>query len=336
MDRFTDSVCTVRAVLSACEQRGLDGAEILLAAGLARRSLNDPDARVPVGQVESAWRAARRLSQDPFLALHAAQCLPDGSYGIVDFMCKAAPTAGEAVRRICRYFALINDSVVLAVETGQRECGLYLGSHSGQPSASTIDFIFSAILMHTRRCWEMDWCPRRLELSYPRPKQLEEHERIFRCAFEFEVPASRMVISRTLWETPLPASNPALLKILDDHAAHLLALHPPPADSEARVRSLIGSRMRDGGPRLEAVAREMGYSPRNLQRKLKSIHSSYEQILDDLRARTARYYLRQPGLAVGEIAAIVGFKEASSFTRAFRRWSGITPMQYRKNVANRT
>jgi AraC-like DNA-binding protein len=79
----------------------------------------------------------------------------------------------------------------------------------------------------------------------------------------------------------------------------------------------------------------LGFSPRNLQRKLKTVHLSFARILDDMRAQAARYYLHDPGVPVGEIADMVGFSEAGSFTRAFRRWTGITPTAYRNSVVIR-
>jgi AraC-like DNA-binding protein len=178
----------------------------------------------------------------------------------------------------------------------------------------------------------MDWSPERVEFAYPRPKSFKEYERIFRCDLRFEAPISKIVIPRVFWESPLPSSNPDLLKVLEDHAKALLSQHPPPEDSEAKLRSLIGSKLHDGVPCLKDIAREMGFSVRNLQRKLKSINRSYGQILDGMRSQMAKYYLRDPEVPVGEIAGIVGFEEVSSFTRAFKRWTGVSPSEYRKNI----
>ena len=86
---------------------------------------------------------------------------------------------------------------------------------------------------------------------------------------------------------------------------------------------------------MRVVAKELGLSPRNLQRNLKAVHLSFSQILDDMRAQAARYYLHDPKVPIAEIADWVGFSEASSFTRAFRRWTGTTPTAYRKRVVIR-
>jgi AraC-like DNA-binding protein len=331
MNRFTDSVCTLRSIVSVFEQRGLDSCEILAAAGCSRKIVDDPDFRLSLDRIEAVWKTAVQISKDPFLALHAAETIPYGSYGTIDFICEAAPTVHEALKRLCFYYPLINNCVILTAEPGRKECALYLGSQVGRLLPSMIEFIFSTIVIHTRLCWHMDWSPGRVEFPYPGPKDLSEHERIFRCSFRFEAPIAKLVFPRGIWESTIPMANPALLKVLDEQAATLLALHPPPQDTEARVRIAIGPKLQSGEFCLESVAREMGFSPRNLQRHLKSIDRSFGQILDDLRAQTAKYYLQDPEIPIGEIAGKIGFLEASSFSRAFKRWTGFTPLQYRKN-----
>ncbi|MBN2554281.1 MAG: AraC family transcriptional regulator [Spirochaetales bacterium] len=320
----------MRSIVAVFEKRGLDCGAVLRAAGLTRKQADDPDIRLSLDRIEAVWRTAAQASNDPFLALHAAETVPYGSYGILDFICEAAPTVDEALKRLCSYYPLMNNCAILTAESGRKECALYLGSHVGKLLPPMIEFIFSTIVIHTRLCWHMDWSPGRVEFPYPAPEDLSEYERIFRCSFKFEAPIARLAIPRDIWDSAIPTANPALLRLLDDHAAALLAVHPPPQDTEARVRSAIGPKLPSGEYCLESVAREMGFSPRNLQRHLKSIDRSFGQILDDMRAQTARYYLEDPDIPIGEVAGKIGYLGAGSFSRAFRRWTGLTPMQYRR------
>jgi AraC-like DNA-binding protein len=333
MNRFSDSVCTLRSIVSVFERHGLDCSGVLSVAGFSRKAVENPDLRLPLEQVEAVWRAAIRESLDPFLALHAAEAVPYGSYGTIDFLYGAASTVCEAIKRMCFYYPLINNCAIVAAETGKQECALYLGSHIGRLLPAMIDFIFATILIHTRLCWHMDWIPKRVEFPYPRPEDLREYERIFRCTLSFEAPIAKLVFPRVFWDSPIPTANPALLRVLEEQAATLLTLNPPPQDTEARVRSSIGPKLQNGECHLGIIARELGFSPRNLQRRLKSIDRSFGQILDDIRAQTAKYYLRDPEIPIGEVAARVGYVETSSFSRAFKRWTGFTPMRYRKNAA---
>jgi AraC-like DNA-binding protein len=330
MNRFTESVRTLRSILSLFHQRGLDESGVLTAAGFSRAALDDPGLRLSWEQSQSVWKAALQLCPDPYLALHVAEVTPYGSYGAVDYICQAAPTVCEAVRRLCNYYPLVNNCVILEAEPGSDECVLYLGSQVGKLPPLMINFILASIVLHTRSGWRLNWIPERVEFPYAEPDDLSEYRRIFRCPLRFERPVAQLVMPRALWESPLPTSDPHLLKVLEERATNLLALHPPPQDTEARVRACLGSKIRDGEPSLQTVAEELGFSPRNLQRRLRSVGRSYSVILDDLRLQTAKYYLCDPEVRVGEVAGKVGFEEVSSFTRAFRRWTGSTPREYRK------
>jgi AraC-like DNA-binding protein len=232
---------------------------------------------------------------------------------------------------LCAYYPLINDSVILGTEKGRGKWALYLGSHVGKLLPQMIDFTLATVVLHTRWCWRMDWIPENVELPFPKPGDLDEYRRIFRCELSFGRAVARLLIPHSLWNTPIPTSDPDLLRVLEEWASTLLALHPPPNDTEARIRTLVGSKLPEGEIDLEPIAAELGFSPRNLQRQLKSIDRSFSQILDELRAQTAMYYLRDPDFPVGEIAGKIGYREASSFTRAFKRWTGTTPLEFRKN-----
>jgi AraC-like DNA-binding protein len=236
------------------------------------------------------------------------------------------------VRRLCNYYPLVNVSVILEAERGSDECVIYVGSRVGKLPPLMINLILATIVLHTRRGWRLNWIPVRVGFPSPEPDDLSEYRRIFRCPLRFERPVAQLVMSRALWESPLPTSDPRLLEVLEERATTLLALHPPHQNIEARIRACHGSKIRDREPSLQTVAGELGFSPRNLLRRLRAVGKSYSLTFDDLRAQTAKYYLLDPEVPIGEVAGEVGFEEVSSFTRAFRRWTGSTPSEYRKYI----
>ncbi len=333
MSRFTNMVVTARALVMVCERRGLDGDRILQAAGLSRETLKDPDARVPVEQMMAVWQAAYQVSADPNLALHAAEALEFGAYKVVDFLAGSAGTVGEALERIAGYFPLVNDWLILDLHKGARECSIRLGSHLGQLPRPPTEYTLAAILVRTRHAWQMDWEPLRIELTYGKPEDIREYERIFRCSIVFDAPVSQLVLTRSFWDSPLPTANPGLWRVLDEHAHTLLAAHPHPADIQATVRKIISTELAGSQPSLDNIAKNMGMTPRSLQRKLKDKQTSYGELLDDIRAQMAKAYLRDPDLALCEVSYLLGFVEQSSFTRAFKRWTGVTPNRYRKDLS---
>ncbi len=121
-----------RAMIEACARLGLDTGQILRAARLDALTLQDPDARIPLEQVEAVWRKAYELSNDPNLALHAIEVLPFGAYRVIDYLASTAPTIGAAFAKVSDYFPIIHGAVRLPYAVGDRDvtfaaaCGVML------------------------------------------------------------------------------------------------------------------------------------------------------------------------------------------------------------------
>jgi AraC-like DNA-binding protein len=326
-----------RAMIDACARLGLDTAQILQAARLDAATLQDPDARIPLQQVDALWRKAYELSNDPDLALHAIEVLPFGAYRVIDFLASSAPTVGAALAKVVDCFPLINGVVRLRCEVGESHVTLTLEAPT-RPSAITrpyAEYTLAAVFLRSRVATRQPYRLMRVEFSHPPPADIREHERIFDCPVLFGADACRMVISREAWDTPRTGSDPDLFSVLGTHARMLLDQLPRPADIAARVREAIEGELRGGNPRLESIARRLAMSPRTLQRRLKDQGVVFNEVLDALRFRAAKSYLAQGDIAAREVAYLLGFVEQSSFNRAFRRWSGQTPTEYRRRTVTR-
>ena len=121
-----------------------------------------------------------------------------------------------------------------------------------------------------------------------------------------------------------------------EHADLLLSRLPRGPDLVERTRRAIGGRLRGGDPSLEGVARELGISERSLQRRLSELGYTFNALADEVREATARLYLEQPDIALAEIAYLLGFADQSTFNRAFKRWTGVTPKQARVRATGAT
>jgi AraC-like DNA-binding protein len=126
-------------------------------------------------------------------------------------------------------------------------------------------------------------------------------------------------------------ADASLCAVLDRHAEELLAKYPPRDSLIEQVRNLIAAEFRGGEPSLERIADNLGLTPRTLQRKLQELDTSYNDVLDQMRRQLAMRYLREPQMAICEVAYLLGFSESSSFHRAFKRWTGVTPKGFRSN-----
>ena len=141
-----------RALLDACARLGLDTSQILAAAKLDLVTLQDPDARIPVEQVDALWQKAYELSNDPNLALHAIEVLPFGAYRVIDFLASSAPTVGAALAKVSDYFPLINAVVRLPYAVGDHHV-TYAVEAPSRPSTITrpyAEYTLAAVFLRTR------------------------------------------------------------------------------------------------------------------------------------------------------------------------------------------
>jgi len=324
-----------RALLGACDRLGLDTDQILAAAGVERAAVDEPDSRIPVEQVGRLWRAAYALSRDPDLALHAIEVLPFGAYRVIDFMIWNAPTVGTALAKISDYFPLINNVVRLPINVGERFV-TYAIEASTEPAFITrpyAEYLLGAVFLRT--CFNMREPYRlvRVEFTHAQPANVTEHERIFGCPVIFGAGQCQLVIAREVWDSPRTGTDPMLFSVLNGHARTLLDAQPTGPAIVERVRATIGAELRGGDPRLESVARSLAMSPRTLQRRLSEHGVLFNDVLDAMRSGAARSYLTQRDIAATEIAYLLGFAEQSSFNRAFKRWTGQTPGEFRRSAS---
>lgn len=323
-----------RALLTACGALGLDTAQILAVAGVERAAIDEPDGRIPTEQVGRLWRAAYELSGDPDLALHAIEVLPFGAYRVIDFIIWNAPTVGASLAKISDYFPLINNVVRLPIEVGERVV-TYAVEAPSEPAFITrpyAEYLLGAVYLRT--CFNLlqRYPLLRVEFTHPRPASVVEHERIFGCPVVFGASICQLVIARDVWDSARTGTDPMLFSVLSGHARTLLDAQPPGPAIVERVRATIGAELRGGDPRLEAVARHLAMSPRTLQRRLSEHGVVFNDMLDTMRAGAARTYLAQRDIAATEIAYLLGFAEQSSFNRAFKRWTGQTPGEFRRGI----
>jgi AraC-like DNA-binding protein len=177
------------------------------------------------------------------------------------------------------------------------------------------------------------WAPLEVRFAHEAPEQISEHLRIFRAPVLFGYPANAFVIEREFLERQIPAADQRLYQIMKRYLERVLAEIPQEDGVLASVRRAIAESMREGDPNLTRVAKKMAMSPRTLQRQLKEQGMEFKQLVHDTRRRFALNYLRSRRNTLTEIAFLLGYSEASAFNRAFKRWTGSTPLAYRSQEA---
>jgi AraC-like DNA-binding protein len=170
--------------------------------------------------------------------------------------------------------------------------------------------------------------PLRVSLQRPPPPCAEDFVAIFGPDIQYDAPDNRLCFDRTLVEAPLTMANPELARLNDQTVIDYLA-RCDSASITMQVRSRIIELLPDGRPSQEAIAESLHLSLRSLQRKLQNEGTSFTTLLNDTQQQLAMQYIRESHRSIGEITYLLGYSEPGSFTRAFRRWTGKSPLQFR-------
>lgn len=323
-----------RALLAYCDTLGVDSSAILTELGLERSIIDDPDGRLPRERMTALWQRAYQKSGDPDLALHAAEALHFGAYRVIDYLAANAATVGIALGQVAAYFPIINSAVRLPISELADEVTIGIVS-PGDPAALTqpyVEYALAAVFLRVRAGTQVRFPLRAVEFAFPHPPSIAEHERIFECEIRCGARDSGMRLARAAWEAPNNGANQGLFGVLADHARMLERMAAADAEPLHDVRKAIAEQLTGGAPSLERVAKRLAMSPRTLQRRLNEHGQRYADLLDSTRAVAAKSYLSDRQISVAEVAYLLGFAEQSSFTRAFKRWTGRAPNEYRKRI----
>lgn len=275
-----------------------------------------------------AWR----LSGDECFGLHAAERVRPGAFDVLGYTLHSSATLGGAFERLVRYNHLLHDLADLRLTVNGGEARLSLRLLPEGTPRQQAEFSLAVFLLFSRQATGTNVVPRVVEFSHAAPADLSEHRRIFQSPIRFARPATTLVLPRQALDLPLLQADPGLCAVLERQLRELLARLPAGESVLDRVRRLITTELCGGDPSVESVARRMHISPRTLHRRLRDAETSYRAVVDDLRQDLAVRYLAEDRLAIAEAAYLLGFSEASAFHRSFKRWTGRTPADYRREA----
>src|SRR5262249_39824902 len=190
----------------------------------------------------------------------------------------------------------------------------------------------SLILGIGKRFLRNDAPPFRVRFAHPRPASIAEHERIFRCPIEFEAPRNEILFAPRLLDLPHAHRGDAVCELLRARAEELLARRSSEDGVIERVLDLLRYRSELVAVDPDDIAARLGLSARSLQRRLRARGASLSQLVDLARKEIACSALAQPEAPIKDVAARLGFSEPSAFHRAFKRWMGETPAEFRRRT----
>lgn len=325
---------SVRLVLPALlrlRASGVDAAGVLAEAGLDPADFEDPDGRVPHDAWVALLEAAARATGDPCFGLHAAEGRDVHVWDFTTLLLSSKATIQDAHACVSRYYRIVHDGlrVALSLEDGRARCRLEFLEGLAQPPI-LFEHIFASWIVLGGSLLGPNAMDREVRFVHKAPPDPSEHERALGAKVVFEAEANEIVFPASVLLQPLLTANPVLSRILEDEAERRMRLVPEAETVSARSREWLTAALARGDASLEALADHLRMSPRTLRRRLRDEGTTHKALLDDLRRDLAAAHVREGRFSVDEIAFLVGFSEASAFRRAFKRWTGCAPGEYRR------
>ncbi len=323
-----------RRAEKALRDRRVDPAPLLAQAGLEEADLGDRDARVPAPAEAKFIESAAEACGDPTFGLDLATRGSSDETGLVSFVLSTTPSLRETVRLLPRYARIVDESACWSVAFSPGKGATVEVRHAGllrRDLKHAAEYQLAASIQALRDFSGCDFAPVRVSFAHVRTTETRVFERFFRSPVEFGAEADRLVLSQDTLDLPNRRADPYLFETLQPFAEEEARARdvPPQAFRELVDNALFGLLPR-GEPTIEAVSRALAVSPRTLSRRLAEEGTTFPEILSSLRRALAMQYIREPGLGVDQIALLLGYSESSSFSHAFRRWTGLSPSAARR------
>lgn len=310
----------------ALSAHAIDGSALFRRAGMDPDRLRDPNARYPLNAMQRLWTLATAATGDECFGLEVAQAWHPTTFHALGYSALASETLRGALQRMVRYGRVVTTGARLELQQNGDEVTVkLLGSlPDDQMVPASIDAGVASIVILCRQGRGGRVDPVHVRLSRAEPACSSRLQAFFGCPVDFGAPENSLVFSVTDLDAQLPTANPVLLRVneqvLTDYLARLERSEVT-VQVQARLIQLLPS----GEVDESSIARALNLSLRSMQRKLKARGVSFRKLLDDTRRQLAEQYLKDSTLSVSEIAYLLGFAEVSSFSRAFRRWTGHAP-----------
>jgi len=320
------------AIANALESQGANSREAFRAAGVSLSVTNDPLDRLTGHQVGVLMRAGEEATGNPYFGLTVANFLQASHFHALGYALLASKTLREFCLRLSRHLALVSQSADLRVEQEHSEVTLRL-SHRVYTRSSHEDFFWAFVLRFMRLLYRPWLAP--LSVGFHRrcpPEGPEPYLAYFRVMPEFEQTEMSMKFLSVDMDASLTGACPELAQVNDRIAVEYMA-RIDNADPRARVRAKIIELLGSGDCSRVRVARELCISEATLQLKLRQRGTTFQDLLDEIRRDMAVAYLAQRKLSITEITYLTGFGDTSNFTRAFKRWTGMSPSAYRESLS---
>ncbi len=321
----------VAAILEGAKQRGYDTSIILERAGISPSLINENQARIYPDSFARLYKEVATTLDDELLGLSKAR----SKVGAFATMCQLvihARTLKIALNRGMRFYRLFDLNTFSEMEVDGDVAHLIIHDNEPQRQLKSHFLVESQLVIwHRLASWLIG---QRIPLlqasfSYPPPSYVSEYELLFYCPLAFEQGKISLTFESRYLNAAIEKDEEQLNDMLREAPGSLLVKPNNNSSVTTQIRRLLSRDFEAGMRDFESIATELNTTSQTLRRKLKQENTSFQEIKNQVRRDLAIYHLSQSKLGLDQIAQKVGFTETSTFHRAFKKWTGVTPGHYR-------
>ena len=329
----TSYIGNALGVAKTLDTYGLDGAAILAEVGLDVNTTPSFDARVPGNLVHEALIRHIPGDIDARFGLRFAKFINPINYHAFGVMLTSSTSLRAFCQRLQRYYAYVNtgDRVTFTEEGELQYTQLVLPEFRDAPFELLLhESAWAATMLKMIRAVSSPgFAPDSVKFSFGRPKDHEsDFDAYFRCPISYDATVTALCFAETALDEPLPGGNAELARHSEQLVFNYVKTFTEVEPVNAARMSLFDLLPR-GDFSLASLAESLNWSEDDLGAQLKNAGTSYQQLLGDTRRELAEEYIERADLSVNEIAYMLGFSDCSNFARSFRRWTGMSPIDYR-------
>jgi AraC-like DNA-binding protein len=315
------------------EGYGIDPAPLFRNEGIDPGVIFDAGARVPMDRYQRLDEKAAELSGDPYFGLRGAEYFRPAHLGALGFAWLASSSLRTAFQRLSRYARVIQEKLSIELSEDGRHFYVYIDAHIPVLNEKIReDGQLAALVKLCRIIAGGQFNPARVGFRQQQPPQTAYHYELFRCPIEFGADRTMAALNLADVDKRLTGSNDQLAK-LNEHIVVKYLAHSAKQDIVNRVKAAIIDGLANGSVSEASVAEQLHMTPRNLHRRLQKENTSFKLLLTEIRKELAQQYIQDRSKTLTEISYLLGFSEASSFSRAYKGWTGHAPTEARRDVA---
>ena len=328
------SIFVARAIVEAVEQAGVERARLLVEVPFERGRLDDAEGRIELDEFAQLLAAAIALTGDPAFGLHFVEQIAHGAGNLISHLVAHARTLREALIACTQFQSLAVDGLSYAADDQGDTFVVRCAVPRSTPDGNRVlaEMAMTGLVRLARTLVSPHIVPLRATFEYEAATDLAEYRRVFGDFLLFGQRETSAVFDRELADRPQLYQHRELYLLLQAEAERRRTEIGAAARPTVRLNRYLRTLPPGEIPDMAVAARDLGISERALRRHLAAEGTSYRHLVRSAREALAKRLLRESSSAIKELAVSLGFVDAAAFNHAFKRWTGLSPAEYRRRA----